>query len=84
MTQAYGHRQRKPRVTRDQNFEHQHNRALQVRGLLYASSHIDGIQISAETKRPVRVIRGPNRHSKYAPEAGYRYDGLYRVEKVCL
>jgi putative restriction endonuclease len=29
---------------------------------------------------PVRVIRGARQHSPYAPEAGYRYDGLYRVE----
>ncbi|KAF8346314.1 PUA-like domain-containing protein [Amanita rubescens] len=60
---------RKPNVTFDQSFEHQHNRAL---------------QISAETKRPVRVIRGPHKHSKYAPETGYRYDGLYIVEKAYM
>ena len=29
---------------------------------------------------PVRVIRGANHLSPYSPEAGYRYDGLYRVE----
>jgi len=28
---------------------------------------------------PVRVIRGARQHSPYAPVAGYRYDGLYRV-----
>jgi putative restriction endonuclease len=28
---------------------------------------------------PVRVIRGARQHSPYAPEAGYRYDGLYSV-----
>lgn len=28
---------------------------------------------------PVRVIRGAQQPSAYAPEAGYRYDGLYRV-----
>ena len=28
---------------------------------------------------PVRVIRGARLDSPYAPEAGYRYDGLYRV-----
>ena len=28
---------------------------------------------------PVRVIRGARQRSSYAPEAGYRYDGLYRV-----
>ncbi|MBY3504013.1 MULTISPECIES: YDG/SRA domain-containing protein [Rhizobium/Agrobacterium group] len=29
---------------------------------------------------PVRVIRGANLGSDFAPSAGYRYDGLYRVE----
>ncbi len=29
---------------------------------------------------PVRVIRGARHPSPYAPEAGYRYDGLYVVE----
>jgi putative restriction endonuclease len=28
---------------------------------------------------PVRVLRGARQHSPYAPVAGYRYDGLYRV-----
>ena len=30
---------------------------------------------------PVRVVRGSNLDSPYAPEAGYRYDGLYSVEE---
>ena len=30
---------------------------------------------------PVRVMRGVRQHSPYAPEAGYRYDGLYRVAR---
>ena len=29
---------------------------------------------------PVRVIRGPSEHVYDAPQRGYRYDGLYRVE----
>ena len=29
---------------------------------------------------PVRVIRGAHKGSLFAPESGYRYDGLYRVE----
>ncbi|KAF9001309.1 PUA-like domain-containing protein [Cyathus striatus] len=37
---------------------------------------------SAETQRPVRVIRGPNQESVYAPSDGYRYDGLYVVKKA--
>jgi hypothetical protein len=40
------------------------------------------IQRSVETKKPVRVIRGFKVNSPYAPYEGYRYDGLYRVEKA--
>ena len=28
---------------------------------------------------PIRVSRGHSHSSKYSPEAGYRYDGLYRI-----
>ncbi|KAF7339443.1 E3 ubiquitin-protein ligase ORTHRUS 5 [Mycena sanguinolenta] len=51
----------------DQTFENNFNKAL---------------KISAETKKPVRVIRGFKVDSPYAPYEGYRYDGLYRVEKA--
>ncbi|CAH1789439.1 unnamed protein product [Owenia fusiformis] len=37
---------------------------------------------NVENKRPVRVIRGYKLHSPFAPEEGYRYDGLYQVEKA--
>jgi putative restriction endonuclease len=37
-----------------------------------AHSSIEGL--------PVRVIRGANLDSQYAPPSGYRYDGLYLVE----
>jgi putative restriction endonuclease len=30
---------------------------------------------------PVRVVRGARSASRWAPEAGYRYDGLFRVEQ---
>ncbi len=30
---------------------------------------------------PVRVIRGPRKNDKHAPSSGYRYDGLFQVEK---
>ncbi|KAF8803989.1 SRA-YDG [Phlegmacium glaucopus] len=53
----------------DQSFEHKDNYALKK---------------SSETGRPVRVIRGRNAKSNYAPLEGYRYDGLYRVEKAYL
>jgi putative restriction endonuclease len=29
---------------------------------------------------PIRVNRGSNLDSKYAPRSGYKYDGLYRIE----
>jgi hypothetical protein len=38
--------------------------------------------MSAESKKPVRVIRGFKCKSKYAPAEGYRYDGLYVVESA--
>lgn len=31
--------------------------------------------------RPIRVLRGPNLRSPFAPTAGYRYDGLYFIER---
>ncbi|XP_046862747.1 E3 ubiquitin-protein ligase UHRF1-like isoform X1 [Xenia sp. Carnegie-2017] len=34
-----------------------------------------------ENGKPVRVIRGYKLKSDFAPEEGYRYDGLYTVEK---
>ncbi|KAI9136349.1 PUA-like domain-containing protein, partial [Paraphysoderma sedebokerense] len=37
---------------------------------------------AVESKQPVRVIRGPKCNSKFAPLAGYRYDGLYEVKKA--
>ncbi|XP_070556428.1 uncharacterized protein [Ptychodera flava] len=36
---------------------------------------------SVATGNPVRVIRGYKLNSPFAPEEGYRYDGLYKVEK---
>ncbi|TYJ51728.1 hypothetical protein B9479_007680 [Cryptococcus floricola] len=39
---------------------------------------------SAERKKPVRVVRGYKLQSKYAPVTGYRYDGLYIVEKAWM
>ncbi|KXN89993.1 E3 ubiquitin-protein ligase UHRF1, partial [Leucoagaricus sp. SymC.cos] len=53
----------------DQTFENNFNKMLQR---------------SCETKKPVRVVRGFKVRSKYAPSEGYRYDGLYTVEKAWL
>ena len=36
---------------------------------------------SCDERLPVRVIRRANPHSPYAPAAGYRYDGLYLIER---
>lgn len=38
------------------------------------------LAINCRTGLPVRVIRGAHKNSIHAPELGYRYDGLYRVE----
>ncbi|KAJ7200936.1 PUA-like domain-containing protein [Mycena haematopus] len=48
----------------DQSMEHPHNKYLFK---------------SFETGGHVRVVRGPNPASPYAPLYGYRYDGLYTV-----
>ncbi|KAI0254885.1 PUA-like domain-containing protein [Lactifluus subvellereus] len=53
----------------DQSFENPFNKAL---------------KISSETRKPVRVIRGFKLDSSYAPSEGYRYDGLYTVEKAWM
>lgn len=53
----------------NQSFEHTYNAALKK---------------SAETRKPVRVIRGFKLQSKYAPLEGYRYDGLYIVERAWM
>ncbi|MFB4318303.1 YDG/SRA domain-containing protein [Actinomadura sp. 21ATH] len=36
---------------------------------------------SITTRYPVRVIRGAKGDKEHSPEAGYRYDGLYTVER---
>ena len=40
-----------------------------------------GMVVSEENGYPVRVMRGFKGDKKYAPPSGYRYDGLYRVDK---
>ncbi|KAJ3156569.1 hypothetical protein HDU89_004351 [Geranomyces variabilis] len=37
---------------------------------------------SVESRNPVRVIRGYKLNSLYAPRQGYRYEGLYTVERA--
>tara|TARA_B000000460_G_C21471956_1_gene372991 strand:+ start:140 stop:1018 length:879 start_codon:yes stop_codon:yes gene_type:complete len=38
------------------------------------------LAINCKEGIPVRVIRGAHKRSEFAPEIGYRYDGLFRVE----
>ncbi|KAI0372135.1 hypothetical protein BV20DRAFT_1112094 [Pilatotrama ljubarskyi] len=42
------------------------------------------LKVSAYTKKPVRVVRGYNSSSDFAPAQGYRYDGLYVVENAWM
>jgi len=65
-----------PEQTEHQSFENRYNKSL---------------QISSVTKRPVRVIRGFFKDKKdrtydspYAPIEGYRYDGLYIVDRAYM
>ncbi|KAH7928263.1 hypothetical protein BV22DRAFT_1126705 [Leucogyrophana mollusca] len=53
----------------DQSFDFPSNKAL---------------LISQQTRRPVRVVRGPDPDNYYAPKKGYRYDGLYTVRDAQL
>ncbi|KAJ7151114.1 PUA-like domain-containing protein [Mycena filopes] len=39
---------------------------------------------NVKTKNPVRVTRGPDGHINYSPLQGYRYDGLYTVERAYM
>nr|CAH0112559.1 unnamed protein product [Daphnia galeata] len=42
------------------------------------------LSLNIETRKPVRVIRGYKADTEFTPEFGYRYDGLYTVEKYWL
>ncbi|WAR53149.1 hypothetical protein PtB15_2B580 [Puccinia triticina] len=54
-------------MQKDQDPESNTNRALRA---------------SLVNRRPVRVVRGSDaQHSPWAPESGYRYDGLYQVTR---
>ncbi|PQE29730.1 ydg sra domain-containing protein [Rutstroemia sp. NJR-2017a WRK4] len=37
------------------------------------------LESSLLNKNPIRVLRSVNKDSKYAPKAGFRYDGLYQI-----
>lgn len=57
---------------RDANGKQIADQTLTRGNMALARNELDGL--------PVRVIRGANKHSPFAPATGYRYDGLYRVE----
>jgi hypothetical protein len=38
--------------------------------------------LESVNSEPVRLIRSHNAHTRYAPEVGFRYDGLYDVTEV--
>lgn len=54
---------------------------VQVADQSFTSRHNAALVTSKLTGRPVRVTRGAESKSKYAPAQGYRYDGLFRVEE---
>lgn len=56
----------------DDKGRHIANQELTRGNLALAKSEIDSL--------PVRVIRGADKKNPYAPELGYRYDGLYKVD----
>jgi len=56
--------------TEDQTFNHKMNLALKIS--------------SGANAHPVRVIRGSANKSVFAPPDGFRYDGLYKVEKAYM
>jgi len=39
------------------------------------------LSLNITSRKPVRVIRGAKCNNEFAPEYGYRYDGMYTVEK---
>lgn len=56
-----------------------------VTGLQVADQHLTHqnvvLAINCQQGLPVRVIRGHNQKSACSPAEGYRYDGLYRVDR---
>ena len=60
---------------RDQNTGRRNGPQKLTKGNLGLSRNID-------TGRPVRLIRGANAKTRYSPQQGYRYDGLYRVTEA--
>ncbi|MDQ7809931.1 YDG/SRA domain-containing protein [Amycolatopsis sp. A133] len=66
---GHGGRDSRGRQVEDQTFEAPGNAALRTSWL---------------TGAPVRVVRGADRKSPHAPDSGYRYDGLFRVDDAAM
>ncbi|WP_202965557.1 YDG/SRA domain-containing protein [Amycolatopsis japonica] len=54
----------------------------QIEDQSFKASGNAALVTSSVTGEPVRVIRGADKKSSYAPDSGLRYDGLYRVAEV--
>lgn len=61
-----------------------HGGRSQVTGLQVADQQLThqnvALTVNCQKSLPVRVIRGANPKSAFAPVEGYRYDGLYHVD----
>jgi putative restriction endonuclease len=57
---------------RDKNGRHVADQELVRGNLALVRSQLEGL--------PVRLVRGADRGNVFAPDSGYRYDGLFRVE----
>ncbi|WP_266203809.1 YDG/SRA domain-containing protein [Pontibacter kalidii] len=57
-----------------------HNSKKQITDQTLSDKNL-ALALNCQNGLPVRVIRGANHKSKFSPEYGYRYDGLYKVVK---
>lgn len=57
---------------------------LQVADQTFASPGNAALLTSRKTGALVRVVRGADLESPHAPDQGYRYEGLYRVQEEAL
>ncbi|WP_420149923.1 YDG/SRA domain-containing protein [Spirosoma sp.] len=61
-----------------------HGGRSQATGLQVADQQLThqnvALTVNCQRELPVRVIRGQSQKSAFSPVAGYRYDGLYRVD----
>lgn len=60
------------------------NNGRQIANQTFSASGNAALQTSWKTGALVRVVRGADPKSPYAPDQGYRYDGLFRVEDAVM